>query len=121
MDKFSISFIVLINLNFIVLHDVQRYYNIRKAPEFYREYLIKYNKTYEPQEYQKRFRNFVRTLETINRINSNPAAKIVGPNKFADFSEAEYNEQTTPKMDRELKRTMEDDDIRNLDELFVTM
>ncbi|KAJ2945882.1 hypothetical protein O0L34_g4787 [Tuta absoluta] len=65
-------------------------YPLKEGPRLYQEFITRYNKKFQnEQEYQFRYKNFMKTLEVINEINRDSLGQQMGPNFYADFSSAE--------------------------------
>ncbi|CAH3816468.1 unnamed protein product [Pieris brassicae] len=77
---------------------------MRDGPRLYADYVKKYMKKYDDEEYYTRYHNFMKTLRKINQINSRSSEKVQ-PNKYADWSEKEWQEnvEQTTKIDFDLK------------------
>lgn len=121
MGQIIIALIFLLTKIFSIKGEEFKYpfiYNIENAPTIYAEYVNKYNKTFYGQnDYERRYKNFVETLKKINKINSEPDSKKVGPNRLADLSYEDLVE-TTKKIDPELRAIMKTPLQPNVKSLF---
>jgi hypothetical protein len=67
----------------------KEFYNLDDAEELFKTFVKDYNKTYEGEEYQRRYNNFVENLKFINEHNASNSTFSVGLNKFADLGKDE--------------------------------
>lgn len=92
-------------LSLLECQEMRLIYNLRDGPQIYAEYVKKYGKKYNEEEYYTRYHNFMHTLRKINEINSKNSQKVQ-LNKYADWSESEWQEnviEQTTKIDFDLK------------------
>lgn len=72
-----------------VPHYEKIYYDLNDADNLYKEYLIKHNKHYNPEEYKKRFEIFKETLRYVNENNKIYPQTVFGPTVFSDLTAEE--------------------------------
>lgn len=86
-------------------------YDLRDGPQLFKKYIKKFGKTFNGQEdYYNRYDQFMKTLKTINQINSKPGSRKVRLNQHADLTDDQkrfINVEKTTKIDPELKLLMQ--------------
>lgn len=97
-------------MTLIKLSDEQSHYpiyNLQDAPRLYQEFLNKYKKDVDDTNYKAKYKNFVNTLQEINRVNRQLGSVKVDLNKNADLSEMEkieiQEEGPSKRIDEELE------------------
>lgn len=95
-------------------------YNLRDGPTLFSKFVKKFGKKYEGQEdYHNHYMNFMKTLRTINEINSQPGSQKVRPNRNADLGvEATGGTYHFGKIDPELKIAFTNINKPSVDSLF---
>ncbi|KPI98549.1 Viral cathepsin [Papilio xuthus] len=70
-------------------------YDIENSKQLFEEFIEKYNKKYDRNEYDHRYEIFVNNLEGINENNKNSKSAIHGVTKFADLTHEEFTAKYT--------------------------
>ncbi|XP_068621695.1 uncharacterized protein [Battus philenor] len=75
-------------------------YDIKNARIIFSQYVKEYNKQYKnDQEYNRRFKIFVKNLVEINKRNKNSRSQIYSITKFVDLTEEEFGARYTGFVD----------------------
>ncbi|CAG9566499.1 unnamed protein product [Danaus chrysippus] len=65
-------------------------YSLEEAPTLFEQFIKDYNKEYDENEKEERFKIFVNNLEDINAMNERSSNAVYGINKFSDLSKEEF-------------------------------
>lgn len=110
MERLYGLYLISLTLNLKTNEGQVRYpvFNLNRGPDLYREFAKKFNRTFvNREEHQMRYKNFMKTLQEINFLNSQPGSVKVGPNKYADLTDIEkinyeVDQNKPAKMDEDL-------------------
>ncbi|CAG9566498.1 unnamed protein product [Danaus chrysippus] len=65
-------------------------YSLEEAPTLFEQFIKDYNKEYDENEKEERFKIFVNNLKDINAMNERSSNAVYGINKFSDLSKEEF-------------------------------
>lgn len=105
-----IVYIIFINFSNYKIHSQNLnalVFDLRDGPQLYKKYIERFGKTINGQEdYNNRYNSFMKTLRTINQINTGPGPQKVRLNRYADLTDDQKritNAEQITKIDPELK------------------